>query len=142
MYTADQVEQVCRLIEDEGYPTRKALDLCEMSPGQFYRTIEANPELAERYARAKERHTELLESELIQIADGAECAVDDAIKVARDRLSVDTRKWLMSKLLPKKYGDRLSVDVSKESDADLLAEAAGIVRSREIGTTGDSQAGA
>ena len=141
MYTAEQIEQVCLLIEDDGYPVRKALDLCELSPGQFYRTIEINPELAERYARAKERHTELLESELIQIADGAECAVDDAIKVARDRLSVDTRKWLMSKLLPKKYGDRLNVDVSRESDADLLAEAAGIVRSRESGLAGGSEAG-
>jgi hypothetical protein len=27
----------------------------------------------------------------------------------RDRLRVDARKWLLSKMLPKKYGDKLDV---------------------------------
>lgn len=30
--------------------------------------------------------------------------------IARSRLRVDTRKWLLSKCLPKIYGDRLEVD--------------------------------
>jgi hypothetical protein len=32
--------------------------------------------------------------------------------VARDRLRVDTRRWLMSKVLAHKYGDRLDVNHS------------------------------
>ena len=42
---------------------------------------------------------------------------DDIIDIAdesgdphRSRLRVDTRKWLLSKALPKIYGDRLEVD--------------------------------
>jgi hypothetical protein len=42
---------------------------------------------------------------------------DDLIDIAdeqgdpnRNRLRVDTRKWLLSKALPKIYGDRLQVD--------------------------------
>ena len=57
---------------------------------------------------------------------------DDLVKIAdgpgdanRNRLRVDTRKWLLSKALPKIYGDRLEVNqkvgivVVKLSDEDL-----------------------
>lgn len=37
-------------------------------------------------------------------ADGHERTDSDVIQ--RSRLRVDTRKWLMSKLAPKKYGDK------------------------------------
>lgn len=33
----------------------------------------------------------------------------DTGAVQRNRLRVDSRKWLLSKLAPKKYGDRLTV---------------------------------
>ena len=36
--------------------------------------------------------------------------------VARSRLRVDTRKWLLAKMLPKKYGDR--VEQHHTGDAD------------------------
>ena len=32
---------------------------------------------------------------------------DDNVKVARDRVRVDIRKWAMSKIAPKKYGDKV-----------------------------------
>jgi hypothetical protein len=34
----------------------------------------------------------------------------DSGAVAHQRLMVDTRKWLLSKVLPKVYGDRVSLD--------------------------------
>ncbi len=32
--------------------------------------------------------------------------------VQRSRLRVDTRKWFLSKLAPKRYGDRQAVEIS------------------------------
>jgi hypothetical protein len=34
--------------------------------------------------------------------------------VQRDRLRIDTRKWLLSKLEPKKYGDKVDVTSGNE----------------------------
>ncbi|WP_325052321.1 terminase small subunit-like protein [Sinorhizobium meliloti] len=74
-----------------------------------------------QYARAREAGMEALADEILQIADsqegdvittedGREIVNHDAIQ--RARLRVDTRKWLMSKIAPKKYGDRLDLNHS------------------------------
>jgi hypothetical protein len=36
--------------------------------------------------------------------------------VDRSRLMVDTRKWLLSKMFPKKYGDRVATELSGPDD--------------------------
>jgi hypothetical protein len=51
------------------------------------------------YAIAKEVQLEGYADETIEIAD------DQSEDVNRSRLRVDTRKWHLSKLLPKRYGD-------------------------------------
>lgn len=43
-------------------------------------------------------------------ADGTKYMAFDAEHVQRSKLRVDTRKWLLSKALPKIYGDKLQVD--------------------------------
>ena len=44
-----------------------------------------------------------------QIAEIADTGSGD---VSRDRLRVDTRKWYLSKVLPKLYGDKVEVEHS------------------------------
>lgn len=78
-------------------------------------------EFSAQYARAREAGMEALGDEILQIADsqegdvittedGREIVNHDAIQ--RAKLRVDTRKWLMSKIAPKKYGDRLDLNHS------------------------------
>ncbi len=62
------------------------------------------PAFVEQYARAREQQTETWANEINDIADAA---TPEDFQVAK--LRVDTRKWLLSKLAPKKYGDRLDV---------------------------------
>lgn len=75
------------------------------------------PEFAEQYARGKAESADVYADEIVEIADeregkaimadGQEVAVVfDPTAVARNRLRVDARKWVASKLKPKKYGDR------------------------------------
>ena len=70
------------------------------------------------YARAREDQQEHWADEIVEIADDA---TNDWVKrqtrsgeietlvnsdnINRSRLRVDTRKWLMAKLMPRKYGD-------------------------------------
>ena len=81
------------------------------------------PALAEAYARAKEGLIARMAQELADIADeppplGPDGKVDSGW-IQKHRLQVDTRKWLLSKLAPKKYGDRL--EVAGDASAPLQA---------------------
>lgn len=116
----------------EGTSLRKAAKAQRISPGAFLFWVDADEELAERYARARARLLDFQAEELEQIGERAAKA-KSATKVAGLRLQSDNRKWLLSKLAPKKYGERLElkhgggITVSKHdlSDADLEAIAAG-----------------
>jgi hypothetical protein len=82
---------------------------------------------AERYVRAREVGYVLLADELIHIADtpmigtksvskatGLEITEGDMIE--HRRLQVDTRKWMLAKMLPKVYGDKQQVELTGQVD--------------------------
>jgi hypothetical protein len=102
-----------------GAPVRKLIVEHGISGRQFYGHLNASAQAAERYARAKEAALEAMADEMLDIADDVERDTyedgEGAVRIAPDvvnraRLRVDTRKWIMSKLAPKKYGDKLDVD--------------------------------
>lgn len=62
----------------------------------------SNEEFFLQYEEAKKSQAQHLFDQLIEIADTGQ-------DVTRDRLRVDTRKWYLSKVLPKVYGDKLDV---------------------------------
>ena len=77
-------------------------------------------EYAEQYARAREERAAAIFEECLEIADDA---VGDMIAdpetgearlnsehVQRSRLRIDTRKWMVGKMQPKKYGDKLDLN--------------------------------
>lgn len=49
-----------------------------------------------------------------------EISLDDSLDPADKRVRVDTYKWLLSKLMPKRYGDRLLVAGDDEKPIQLL----------------------
>lgn len=59
---------------------------------------------AAKYAHAREAQMEAFSDQITEIVENTN---RDDVQVAR--LQVDARKWLMSKLAPKKYGDKLDV---------------------------------
>ena len=75
----------------------------------------------EQYEKAKESQADTLAEDILDIADDgvndwmAKNAPDDpgysynGEHVQRSRLRVDARKWIASKLKPKKYGDRTTL---------------------------------
>ncbi|MDX1902136.1 MAG: terminase small subunit protein [Gammaproteobacteria bacterium] len=82
----------------------------------FMEWLNEDKSLADKYTRAKEEQADFLAEELLEIAD--ETSHDTIINengrevpnsewINRSRLRVDTRKWIASKLKPKKYGDRI-----------------------------------
>ena len=76
--------------------------------------IENREGFSAQYAMASETRMDCLADEIVEIAD------DKSGDPARDRLRLDTRKWLMSKIAPKRWGDR-TIHMG-DPDAPLVVE--------------------
>lgn len=77
-----------------------------------FKWLSQNKDFADQYARAREEQAETLALEIVEIADGAAFADDSVVITARDRLRVDARKWVASKLKPKVYGDKTTTELT------------------------------
>jgi hypothetical protein len=102
------LREVCKL---EGMPNRSTV----------FRAIAVDAEFRDQYARAREAGLEVMADELLDISDDGrndfvERDLGDGVvtqqlnseHIQRSKLRVDTRKWLLSKLAPKKYGDKIT----------------------------------
>lgn len=89
----------------------KACQAAGVPHNTFLRWVDDDPELADRYAGARHNLIERMANELLDISDAPVPTTDsgatDSGAVQDKRLRVDTRKWLLSKLAPKKYGDKI-----------------------------------
>ncbi len=65
---------------------------------------------AAEYARAVEERAQHWADEIVEIADDDARDVNTPQAIQRDRLRTDARKWIASKLLPKKYGDKTTLE--------------------------------
>lgn len=111
-------EEVLDLLK-EGESLRKSAEAAGLAASTVLRRVKLDPIYAEHYARAREIGYSLLAEELLAISDEREVEVrydGEDVKldlsntaVARNRLRIDTRKWVLSKMLPKIYGDKLEL---------------------------------
>lgn len=104
-YDADLCNSICLDIA-EGKSLRASCRERQVLPSTFLGwAFRTDLPLYERYARAREIRAEILADEIVEIADLAED--DNSSKVQKAKLQVDARRWVASKLLPKRYGDKL-----------------------------------
>lgn len=102
LFTQELADRICaRLAAGE---TLRAVCSDEDMPAhqtvlRWTRDVEG---FSDHYARARETGYRIMADELTEIAD------DKSGDPARDRLRLDTRKWLLSKALPKIYGDKIA----------------------------------
>jgi hypothetical protein len=85
-------ESLRKVCDTEGMPARSTVHLW----------LTADSSFSDQYARACEIRAEHLFDEMFDIAD------NEKGDPTRDRLRVDTRKWALSKMNPKKYSDKIT----------------------------------
>ena len=130
LYTPQLADEICeRLAKGE------SLNAISNDPRMPPRTtviewVENNREgFADRYTRARQRGYELMAEELVDISDDASndwmvragLTVPDYEVVQRSRLRVETRKWLLSKMLPKQFGDRVTQELIGDGDRPIVS---------------------
>jgi len=132
MAEGESLRSICRDLKEHGCPIASAIR---------YRVIkDIPPGFAEQYAHAREQQVDALADDIRDIADdgtndfmtikrgGEEVEVVNNEAIQRSRLRVDTLKWIMSKIAPKKYGEKLDLTNRHEAGDSLtqLLEKIGI----------------
>lgn len=99
-YCKDKAADICARLA-EGQSLRSICALENMPDVKtVYRWMGANEEFRQQYALAREDQADTLADEMIDISD------DQTEDPQSRRVRIDTRKWIASKLKPKKYGDK------------------------------------
>lgn len=86
---------------EAGFSLRATAERNHISKALILKKARDVESFRDQYARAKEIQLEQMADEILTIADSADADTYNAA-----RLQVDSRKWLLSKLVPKKYGEK------------------------------------
>jgi hypothetical protein len=133
--TPEIVDEIMESIAD-GVPLR---EICRREGMPNWRTVydwlEADEELAARFARARDIGFDAIAEETLEIADdgtndwterkrqdGSTDTVLDSEHVQRSKLRIETRLKLLAKWSPKKYGDKQTVEVGNKDGEALKVE--------------------
>jgi hypothetical protein len=130
-YSPELADRVCELMI-EGQSLRQVCEMPGMPSRQsIFNWLEKNEEFRQRYEIARLMQVECWAHEIIEIADDTSGdfvinergeRVVDHENINRARLKIDARKWLMSKLHPQRYGDRVTADVTVRREVRELSE--------------------
>jgi hypothetical protein len=86
---------------------------------------DAGGAFSQQYARAREIGFGMMSEEIIAISDanytGPDGFVDNGA-VQQAKLRSDNRKWYLSKMLPKRYGDRITTEITGEDGGALITK--------------------
>jgi hypothetical protein len=130
-YTSELATRICERIA-KGESVRTIVKDEDMpSSSTIFRWLldDSKKEFWEQYEKARNIQAELMFEELLDIADDGtndwleknEAYILNGEAIGRSRLRVDTRKWYLSKVLPKKFGEKIDMTTNgKDMPAPIL----------------------
>lgn len=115
-YTDELVDRICEEIAS-GRSLNRICKTESWAPDKstFYRWMYKHDSIRDKYARAKNACQEFAAEDILEIAYDA---TPETYNVAR--LKVDAHKWVASKLLPKRYGEKQQLEHTGESGGPLV----------------------
>ena len=118
-YAIEQRAAAAQIVLDSmlsGLSMRQACIKAGIGASTWIDWVTADRELTERYARAREGLLDAMVDQILTLADAPVPLLDNGATdpglVRQRQLQIDARRWVLSKLAPNKYGDRLDVSVS------------------------------
>lgn len=107
LYRIAKGRSVASVCQDDDMPHRATI----------YEWLSQNSDFSDKYARASEQRADHYFDEMLDIADNA--LPED---VQKAKLQIDTRKWVLSRMNPKKYGDKQKDEDMNSQAIDLVAQ--------------------
>ncbi len=121
-YTQEVADAICERIAD-GESLRSICTGEEMpNKSTVFRWLEALPDFATKYARAREFQADSMADDIVDIADTPQIGVKtktnekgevettEGDMIEHRKLRIAARQWTAEKLRPKKYGPKLEID--------------------------------
>lgn len=114
-------ETLNQILKTEGMPDRVTV----------WRWQQANETFRNLYAQSRIEQAHFWADDIVDISDdgtrdykesGDKGPVVDMDHISRSRLRVDTRKFLMSKIVPKIYGDRIAQEITGADGGPIKTE--------------------
>lgn len=131
-YSEAIADAICERIAD-GQSLRSICDLEDMpNKATVFRWLNVNEAFRDQYARAREAQADTIFDEILDIADDGhndwmlrkfgddERWVENGEALRRSVLRVDARKWMAGKLRPKKYGEKITQEVTGEGGGPVV----------------------
>lgn len=118
-------------IQNKGIGLNKAAKKYGLNPNTFFNMVEKDSLLLKQYTRALELKADVIAERIIRnshnrandfYTDSEGNIKPNPVAVQRDRLMLDADKWLLSKIAPKKYGDKLTLDGEVKTGNPLTIE--------------------
>lgn len=128
LYTDKLADEICEMISNTSFGLERISEHFNVDRSQITRWLQKYPEFRIKYTRAKEEQADYLAEEIMKISDDASKdlisgqfgEMPNSAAIARAKLQIDTRKWLMSKLKPKSYSDKIDVNVGGQDGNPLV----------------------
>lgn len=125
VYTDALAEEICDrlaageplnvICRDEHMPSEKAVRIW----------VETRPDFAPRYTRARDFGYDSIAEGILELGklreevSGPDGYVDNG-EIQRLRLLSDNRRWLLAKMRPKQYGDKVTQEITGEDGSALI----------------------
>ncbi|WP_063979518.1 terminase small subunit-like protein [Ensifer sp. Root423] len=114
-------ESLRSICDDDGFPSKSTV----------FKWLSENEAFSDQYARAREAQADAIFDDILSIADDARNDWMEKLDseggnigwrengeaVRRSQLRIEARKWMAGKLRPKKYGEKLDLNVSGSLEA-------------------------
>lgn len=129
-------DQICERLADGESLRMICLDESMPARSTVFKWLSQQKDFADQYARAREAQADFMADEILEIADDTQHDTTPKVDkdgneygeqpnsewIARSRLRVDARKWLASKMAPKKYGDKFTGEIGGVDGGPLVVK--------------------
>ena len=118
-YSAELAADICERLVDGS--SLRAVCRSESMPSisTVMKWVTLHPDFAEQYAISVDERAVGMFEDMFDIADGVE---PDPSEVSKAKLRIDTRKWALARMNPKKYGDKIQQEVTGADGGPLIVQ--------------------
>ena len=118
IFTDELANEICERISLGRSLRNVCLDKDMPTKTTVMRWLDENEDFCDQYRRACEDRETTHFEEMLTIADEV---LPETAEVARAKLRIDTRKWVLARMNPKKYSDKVQED-NADNAVSLMAQ--------------------
>lgn len=135
VYSAELADAICERLADGESLRAICTDPAMPARSTVFKWLSQDAAFADQYARAREAQADSLVDDMLEIVDdgtndwmerkirGENIVVLNEEALQRSKLRFEARKWMAGKLKPKKYGEKLTQELTGPGGGAVVIQA-------------------